>query len=296
MKNALFIISFLCITPIYSQWDKFSEVLNNNLLDIEAIESGDKLFVVGTDLNTMPSSGIIYNSIDGGINWDTVYYQEVDSLLGILYRVNIIDSNIAYVTNAGNRVFKSIDGGSSWSTLNLPTLEAGPATDAVYFINSEIGFIGNYYGEIFKTIDGGVNWELVHFLQPYTPIYDINCPTIDTCYARSSIPSFLKSIDGGNTWNAVSSAPNTTLLGGMHVINKDTIVMVSSDALIFRTINGGEHWDTITSPINAGFLDVQFIDSIGFAVGRKEAIIKSCLLYTSPSPRDATLSRMPSSA
>ena len=29
---------------------------------------------------------------------------------------------------------------------------------------------------------------------------------------------------------------------------------------------------------------------------RREAFIKACLLYTSPSPRDATLSRMPSSA
>ena len=29
---------------------------------------------------------------------------------------------------------------------------------------------------------------------------------------------------------------------------------------------------------------------------RKKAIITTCLLYTSPSPRDATLSRMPSSA
>ena len=28
----------------------------------------------------------------------------------------------------------------------------------------------------------------------------------------------------------------------------------------------------------------------------KQAIFKDCLLYTSPSPRDATLSRMPSSA
>ena len=31
-------------------------------------------------------------------------------------------------------------------------------------------------------------------------------------------------------------------------------------------------------------------------VGLKSEVIKYCLLYTSPSPRDATLSRMPSSA
>ena len=32
------------------------------------------------------------------------------------------------------------------------------------------------------------------------------------------------------------------------------------------------------------------------ATGRLEIKVGSCLLYTSPSPRDATLSRMPSSA
>ena len=33
-----------------------------------------------------------------------------------------------------------------------------------------------------------------------------------------------------------------------------------------------------------------------FKIGEKKFYHKSCLLYTSPSPRDATLSRMPSSA
>ena len=35
---------------------------------------------------------------------------------------------------------------------------------------------------------------------------------------------------------------------------------------------------------------------ISYAEEYKEHNLKSCLLYTSPSPRDATLSRMPSSA
>ena len=39
------------------------------------------------------------------------------------------------------------------------------------------------------------------------------------------------------------------------------------------------------------------IDELSDIVAEHENIIKiSCLLYTSPSPRDATLSRMPSSA
>ena len=35
---------------------------------------------------------------------------------------------------------------------------------------------------------------------------------------------------------------------------------------------------------------------VGRVIGRSGRTVNACLLYTSPSPRDATLSRMPSSA
>ena len=275
MKIIFLIVSVLNVTQVFSQWIKYAELLDNNLFDIETV-SDNELYVVGTDLINDITTGIIYQSFDGGTSWDTVYYQMVDSLLGRLHKVNVVNSNTVYVTNSGSRVFKSTDGGSSWNNLAIPTLESGPATDALYFVNNEIGFIGNHYGEIFKTVNGGLSWELVYYDEPFKPIYDISCPTNNICYARTSMPpKFLKSIDSGNTWNPINSAPNTYLLGGMHALNKDTIVMVSSDALILRSINGGVNWDTIPSPINTGFLDICFVDNIGYAVGRKEAIIKS---------------------
>ena len=45
------------------------------------------------------------------------------------------------------------------------------------------------------------------------------------------------------------------------------------------------------SPVNC--LGLQFRNPVGLAAGLDK---NACLLYTSPSPRDATLSRMPSSA
>jgi len=275
MKNVILLFILFVVNPIYGQWEKLPELLNNDLFDIEVVENGNELFVVGSDISTSPSIGIIYKSIDSGATWDTVYHHDVDSFLGILYKVNIINADTVYVTNSGNRIFKTVDGGANWNILTFPSQEAGPATDAIFFINSEIGFVGNFFGEIFKTVDGGLSWEQVYFLLAFSPIYDINCPTNDICYARSSSPSFLKSIDGGDTWNSVSTVPHTTLLGGMEVLNKDTIILLSSDNLILRSIDGAENWDTIPNPVDAGLLDVHFIDNVGFAVGRKETILRS---------------------
>ena len=47
----------------------------------------------------------------------------------------------------------------------------------------------------------------------------------------------------------------------------------------------------ITRPSDAGHEPHQYLSNEDFIAARD-----SCLLYTSPSPRDATLSRMPSSA
>ena len=43
-------------------------------------------------------------------------------------------------------------------------------------------------------------------------------------------------------------------------------------------------------------LDAARTDTTLIRLGKEKTILDTCLLYTSPSPRDATLSRMPSSA
>ena len=56
-----------------------------------------------------------------------------------------------------------------------------------------------------------------------------------------------------------------------------------------------------TSGYTAGFVDVylngvKLIDGTDFTATNGSDLTKHCLLYTSPSPRDGLLSRMPSSA
>ena len=48
----------------------------------------------------------------------------------------------------------------------------------------------------------------------------------------------------------------------------------------------GFYWRVAIHPENSSLIEIR----------RAEGGIRACLLYTSPSPRDATLSRMPSSA
>ena len=58
------------------------------------------------------------------------------------------------------------------------------------------------------------------------------------------------------------------------------------------------HGDLARDPKTGAIVNVNSLDYTHYTVGRnaKKSRNESCLLYTSPSPRDATLSRMPSSA
>ena len=71
------------------------------------------------------------------------------------------------------------------------------------------------------------------------------------------------------------SGINTPLKGGMAVLKPFDINALSPDGYIFTRWLAALPWWTPLMML---------------------AIIGVCLLYTSPSPRDATLSRMPSSA
>jgi len=58
----------------FSQWTKSTNLLNNNLNDIEVTNNGI-VYTVGTDSSGAVSfNGIIFKSLDSGISWDTVYH------------------------------------------------------------------------------------------------------------------------------------------------------------------------------------------------------------------------------
>ena len=59
-----------------------------------------------------------------------------------------------------------------------------------------------------------------------------------------------------------------------------------------------DHVSEITAELLKWWFQTEFQDArtFNFHPGQRQALLNVCLLYTSPSPRDGLLSRMPSSA
>ena len=81
-----------------------------------------------------------------------------------------------------------------------------------------------------------------------------------------------------------------TLLFSLHHLNAENISVMS--------INAQNLFDTIDDPgkDDKAFLPIEMKQSKKHKNSCNSITVKSCLLYTSPSPRDRTRSRMPSSA
>ena len=68
-------------------------------------------------------------------------------------------------------------------------------------------------------------------------------------------------------------------------------------SITYALIQYGEEMGRATyTSIDNGFIQVELNGDDGYQTTAQQYLVGSCLLYTSPSPRDATLSRMPSSA
>ena len=80
-------------------------------------------------------------------------------------------------------------------------------------------------------------------------------------------------------------------LCGVVVINLSPLVCcVREDATLLKSLK------LSVSVGETGHLAAEAVEGAALALERVDDVHGGCLLYTSPSPRDATLSRMPSSA
>ena len=91
-------------------------------------------------------------------------------------------------------------------------------------------------------------------------------------------------------------APNVILVGEMRDAETASMGIQASltGHLVFSTLHTNDAPTAITRMIDIGVPGYLVASSVVAILAQR--LVRTCLLYTSPSPRDATLSRMPSSA
>ena len=215
-------------------------------------------------------------------------------------------------------IYKSIDAGKNWIKLSkgLPNGNIGKIDLAVTpadphrlyaLVEAEKGQGGVYVsynkGSQFKAMSH--RKELVNRPFYYCNIY-AHPKNADVIY--SSANKFMISMDAGKTWE-IRETPH----GDNHDIwinpNDDNIWIQSNDGGGNVTFNSGKTWTTQFNQPTAEIYQVEVDDQYPYwlyggqqdnssvkiaSIGIGSSGI--CLLYTSPSPRDRTRSRMPSSA
>ena len=171
---------------------------NKQLYSVYCINN-DTVLAVG-------SMGIILRTINGGLQWDSVYSGTNSELLNVKF----INQNIGYIVGYDGTILKSTNGGINWSNIGITNM----VLFDVYFFNADTGWVvgGNSggvpigsKGVLMKTYNGGVNWIIDSTLnKTISSITFIDKDTGYYCAQNSSEPAIIrKTTNGGNSWNTV---------------------------------------------------------------------------------------------
>ena len=225
------------------------------------------------------------------------------------------DKSIIYAGTWKNGLYKSIDGGNSFKRVeNFPSKDIRSILFNTKNIN-EIIVATTSHGVV-SSFDKGENWVVSEEGQAgiFKGIwkFEQSIHNENMIYALTFKEGLYKSMDFGKSWVKVLDVPSMIFALGW---KGENILYCSTtngkESFLYKSIDSGNSFEQIENKnedLMRSFLTWNDKFYIGGQTGlyelHNEELIKSelispfrtCLLYTSPSPRDATLSRMPSSA
>ena len=255
-------------------------VSTNNGKSFSDISLIDTTLTNVTDVAVSPDGSVVYLVSDDGADLSVWRYASswkrilaVPSKTTFIVRLAPDDSDVVYVAErSGTTIYYSGDGGTErWQTrtsrYTIQDLAVETTGDVAYVIQS-----GN--GKISKSSNSGFTWGT----EKSTKLnggYMITSLGEDLLIAGSDDGYVSYSTDGGDSWTKISKQ-----LG-------------STSANVSVTASGLADGDYIYAGLGTGQKDI-YRWQLG--TSSSWSSIKTCLLYTSPSPRDLSTSRMPSSA
>ena len=172
-------------------------------------------------------------------------------------------------------------------------------------------YVGTMDANVWKSENEGTTWQRIQSQLPERAVTDIvaSPDTENTVFVTYSgykdndfSPHIFRSDDRGNSWYSIAGNLPALAINALVVAegNDNQVLFVATDGGVYGSLNGGEQWERLGEemPVVAVY-DLTWNKGINTLVAgtfARSILSYSCLLYTSPSPRDATLSRMPSSA
>ena len=230
--------------------------------------------------------------------------------------LSAVDARVCWASGAGGTVLRTTDG-ARWSRRPVPGAEALDFR-SLHAFDAERAVVvsAGAPARVYRTEDGGASWALAYEHPDERAFFDAVDFWDDERGLAFSDPIdgelvVMATADGGRSWEPIAGeALPDALEGEAGFAASGTCLRVHGSgeawiglgggpgARVFRTADGGASWAAAGTPLHtgaasAGVFSVAFLgEGRGVAVGGDY----TCLLYTSPSPRDLSTSRMPSSA
>jgi photosystem II stability/assembly factor-like uncharacterized protein len=253
--------SFITTAPVIGWYTQ--AIIDDNLYwDIEVIN--DQIVIVAGESSTLPGTGIIYKTTDGGLTWKLKYNYQF-----IIHGLKFVNTLVGWaVTNTG--ILKTIDGGETW---NIQVANPGGQLYGLEFLDEQIGWVVGLH-KILKTTNSGSTWT-EQFND--NSIVFTNVKFIDAQYGFvvGYDGRIMKSTNGGLIWNQLNSA-TTSLLFGLEMIDVNLIWVTGDNGTVKKSTDGGITWNLVSIGNSERLRNILFADSqTGWIVGTNKTILKT---------------------